>query len=101
VAAEPIQHDGDVDVFVGVDPRMSCGGWVIDELLSGDAEPLACDRRSATDRTLRVHSSSTPLLGHDPDTWRHSVRADPTVDSSSSRQSVPVVARVSPTSRRA
>jgi hypothetical protein len=24
------------------------------------------------------------LLGHDPDTWKHSVRADPTVDSSSS-----------------
>lgn len=52
-------------------PRTSCGGWVIDAVLSPRCGRLGLPRWSATDRTLTVQRSSTPLLGHDPDTWKH------------------------------
>jgi hypothetical protein len=72
---EPVQQDRDVDVVVGVDPENELRRVVIDEVLSRGG-PAVCARRSATDRTLRVQQLNA-LLGHDPDTWKHSVRAGP------------------------
>src|SRR6266487_4263672 len=53
---------------------------------------LVCARRSATDRTLTVQSSSTPLLGHDPDAWKHMRAHRPEGRQFKLRAPVPVVA---------
>jgi hypothetical protein len=89
-----------MDIFVGVDSKNElrrmghrCGP-------PRGVEPAGLRQAVGGGQDTHGAAQLNAPIGSRPDAWKHLVRTDPTVDSSSSGH-LPVVARVRPTSRRA